>query len=146
MENLNHEFAEWIQSWATRLQNAYDHNIDKDGLGRFNEAIEYFERYGKFTTGQIAYFVNRDQRYGQGKLCNYNTYRGLDKRMGKILPAPVKAIILGGLVDWSIQYKGLPELTRRLAQGMPGWEYNARSGCWQGKSLAVESKILDLFE
>jgi hypothetical protein len=145
MENYNHEFAEWIQSWATRLQNAYDHNIDKDGLARFNEAIAHFERTGKFTPGQMAYFINRDSRLGQGKLQNYNTYRGLDKRMGNILPVPVKAVILGGLVDWSIQYKGLPELTKRLAKALPGWEYNARSGCWQGVSPQFVNNLHELF-
>jgi len=143
MENLTNEFAQWIQSWATRLQNAHDHKIDSDGWIRFQAAMDHFESKGKFTPGQVAYFINRDKKLGQGKLRDYNTYRGLDRRMGTILPVPVRAVILGGLVDWSIQYTGLPELTKRLAQGMPGWEYNARSGCWQGKPTV--SHTSDIF-
>lgn len=145
MDTLTHEFAEWMQSWSTRLENAYNAGIDKDGWPRFEQAVAYFERNGKFTPGQIAYFVNRDKDLGQGKLKDYNTYRGLNKRMGNVLPVPVKAVVLGGLVDWSIQYQTLPDLIKRLERGMPGWEYNFKSGCWQGKSLAVMSHLEDIF-
>jgi hypothetical protein len=146
MEQYTEDFANWIQSWSTRLENAYNMGIDKDGYPRFLEAMVHYDKKGKFTPGQMDYFLRRDADLGSGKLKDYNTYQGLDKRLGKILPAPAKAVIFGGFVDWSTPYQNLPDLTKRLAIAAPGWEFNARSSTWQAKHAVLQNIIQDLFE
>ena len=145
MENYSEDFANWVQSWATRLENAYNTGVDKDGYPRFLEAMANYDKTGKFTPGQIDYFLRRDAVLGSGKLQEYNTYRGLNKRLGTILPAPAKAVILGGFVDWSVHYQNMPDLAKRLQRALPGWEFNARSACWQARNPSVQSRLADIF-
>jgi hypothetical protein len=145
MVNHSHEFAEWMQSWATRLQNVYNAGIDQDGYPHFLEALKYYDATGKFTPGQLDYLLRRDSHLGHGKLKDYNTYKGLNKRMGNFLPAPVQAIIHSNFIDWSVKYQNLPDLIKRLTAAAPGWEFNSTSYCWQGKSLETLSNITDIF-
>ena len=145
MVNHTEEFASWVQSWSTRLENAHNTGIDKDGYPRFLEAMDHYDKTGKFTPGQIDYFLRRDAALGSGKLKEYNTYQNLNKRLGKILPAPAAAIILGGFVDWSKPYQNLPDLVRRLSQAEPTWEFNSRTHTWQGKSQSFHSRVNDIF-
>ena len=146
MENYTEDFANWIQSWSTRLENAYNMGIDKDGYPRFLEAIAHYDKTGKFTPGQMDYFLRRDARLGSGKLKDYNTYQGLDKRLGRILPAPAEAIIFGGFVDWTRPYQNMPDLAKRLNSVVPNWEFNARNSAWQAKTVAMQNILQDLFE
>lgn len=139
------DFANWIQSWATRFENAYNAGIDHDGWPRFKEAMQHFERTGKFTPGQLDYMLRRDAALGCGKLKQYNTHNGYNKKLGNILPAPAEAVILGGFVDWSIKYQNMPDLTKRLAAQAPGWRFNPLKATWQGDNLAPGSKLSDLF-
>jgi hypothetical protein len=145
MVNHTEDFADWIQSWATRLENAYNTNIDKEGWPSFLEAFQHYEKTGKFTPGQLDYFLRRDRDLGHGKLRDYNTFKGFDRKLGSILPAPVDAIIHGGFINWNIPYQNMPDLTKRLASRAPGWEYNPRTRAWQGKSLAVQQRLTDIF-
>lgn len=143
-EELREQFAEWLASWATRLENAYNAGIDDDGWPRFQKAIKHFDATGQFTPGAIEYLANRDPKLGLGKLQNYNTHRGLHRKLGSINPAPVKAIVLGGLIDWSIGGTKTTEFAQRIEAHVPDWQYNARTKCWQGRQK--QQAIGDLFE
>lgn len=145
MVNHTDTFADWIQSWATRLANAYDKNIDSEGWPRFKEALDHYNTTGTFTPGQLDYFLRRDAVLGSGKLKGYNKFKGFDRKLGNILPAPVDAIIHGGFIAWNINYQNMPDLTKRLASQAPGWEYNPRTKSWQAKNPAVQERILDIF-
>lgn len=145
MVNHIEDFANWIQSWATRLENAYNTNVDPDGWPRFQQALDHYSKTGKFTPGQLDYMLRRDAVLGHGKLRSYNTYKGFDKILGNILPAPVDAIIHGGFVDWSLYYQNMPDLTKRLASQAKNWEYNTNSKAWQAKNPAIQQRVLDIF-
>lgn len=145
MENHTEDFANWIQSWATRLKNAYDNRVDQEGWPSFERALQHYEKTGKFTPGQLDYFLRRDATLGHGKLRDYNTFKGFNKQFGNILPAPVDAIIHGGFIDWSIYYQNMPDLTKRLASQAPGWEYNHNKKAWQAKNPAIQQRVLDIF-
>jgi len=143
-EDLVTEMAEWLSSWAHRLENAYNGGIDEDGWPRFKLALRHYENTGKLTPGAIEYLANRDPKIGVDKLKNYNTHRGLHRVLGSINPAPLKAIILSGMVDWSVGGAKTTEFCRRLEQHIPDWQYNPRSKCWQGK--AKQSTVTDIFQ
>ena len=145
MVNHTEAFANWIQSWATRLSNADNAGVDTEGWTSFNKALQGFTTTGKFTPGQLDYFLRRDAVLGSGKLKSYNTFKGYNKRLGNILPAPVDAIIHGGFIDWSIYYQNMPDLTKRLASQAPGWEFNPRAKSWQAKNPAIQQRVLDIF-
>jgi len=145
MENHTEDFANWIQSWATRLSNAYNNRIDLEGWPRFKEALDHYTRTGTFTPGQLDYMLRRDATLGSGKLKSYNTFKGYDRKLGNILPAPVDAIIHGGFIDWSIPYQNMPDLTKRLASQAQGWEFNPRTRAWQVKNPAIQQRVLDIF-
>lgn len=145
MVNHTEDFANWIQSWSTRLENAYNTGVDTEGWTSFNKALQGYYATGKFTPGQLDYFLRRDAVLGHGKLKSYNTFKGYNKRLGNILPAPVDAIIHGGFIDWSIYYQNMPDLTKRLASQAPGWEFNPRTKAWQGKNPAVQERLADIF-
>jgi hypothetical protein len=145
MVNHTEDFANWIQSWSTRLENAYNSGIDYEGWPRFLEALQHFEKNGYFTPGQIDYFLRRDPRLGHGKLKDYNTFKGYNRKLGSILPAPVDAIIHGKFVAWTTPYQNMPDLTKRLASQAPGWEYNPRTKSWQGKNPVVQQRLTDIF-
>jgi len=145
MVNHTDDFANWIQSWATRLANAHNTNIDPDGWPRFKDALDHYTKTGKFTPGQLDYFLRRDAVLGSGKLKSYNTFKGLNKRLGNILPAPVDAIIHGNFIDWSLYYQNMPDLTKRLASQAPGWQFNHIQRAWQAKNPAVQERITDIF-
>lgn len=130
-EDLRTEMAEWLTSWATRLENAYNAGIDADGWPRFKKAVDHLDATGQLTPGSVEYLANRDSLLGLGRLQNYNTHRGLHRRLGTIRPAPVKAIILSGLVDWSLGGARTREFAGRLETHTPDWCYNPRSHCWQ---------------
>jgi hypothetical protein len=142
-EQLRIDVAEWLSSWAYRLENAYNAGIDNDGWPRFQLAMKHFDNTGKLTPGAIEYLTNRDPKLGVGKLTNYNTHRGLHRVLGSITPAPLKAIILGGLVDWSIGGAKTTEYCRHLEKHIPDWQFNARTRCWQG--VAKQSAVSELF-
>lgn len=142
-DELRIEMAEWLASWAHRLENAYNAGIDDDGWPRFQLAIKHFDNTGKLTPGAVEYLTNRDAKLGLDKLTRYNTHRGLHKVLGNINPAPIKAIVLGGLIDWSIGGAKTTEFARRLEKHIPDWQWNARTRCWQGKT--AQATITDLF-
>ena len=145
-QDLHNEFADWITSWGNRLENAYNAGVDNEGWPRFLEAMKYYNEHDHFRPGQIEYFVNRDARLGLGKLQNYNTYKGLNRRLGSILPAPVKAIILSGNIDWTIGGVVTQAFARRLEAVEPGWQFNAKSGCWQGRAQSpTKPVVFELF-
>jgi hypothetical protein len=142
-EDYRTEMAEWLTSWATRLENAYNAGIDDDGWPRFQKAINHFDATGQLTPGAIEYMTNRDKNLGLGKLQNYNTHRGLHRKLGTIKPVPVEAIILSGLVDWSIGGAKTTDFARRLETHTRDWCYNPRSHCWQG--TAARNTVAAIF-
>lgn len=132
--------ADWLTSCETRFQNMYNAGLDENGYPAIRKALDNFNEKGYLTVGEIQYLFNRS--HPEGALPKYNTHKGLHKKMGNMLPCPLKDLIDCNIVDWSTGRNGViqPALVKAIANET-GWEY--RLGNLRAK---YNSSYTDLFD
>lgn len=138
VEDYQDQFLDWILSCDSRFTNMFNAGIDLNGKPALDKAIEHFKKTKKFTPGAVQYWFDRSHK--NGAMPGYNTHRGLDKIHGSISTAPVDAIILSGLVNWTMRID--PDFIKSLEKSS-SYKFNARSKTW---SRRYTTNIEGIFE